>query len=108
MGHWSVSRRIAPFLERLPEYHRVVNVADADAVLQLLGEGIGVVAGVTRANEGKRLTAAQWVAKWKEVAKGIRKRFPDIPDAAEDLEMIDSFVEKGELIKPLIDCSTIL
>lgn len=74
----------------------------------LVGEDAFLDAFVRSANEGKRLTATQWVAKWKEVAKVIRKRFPDIPDAAEDLEMIDSFVEKGELIKPLIECSTIL
>ena len=38
------------------------------------------------------------MAKWKEVAKVIKKDFPDIPEAKEDLEMIDSYVEKGDLI----------
>lgn len=53
---------------------------------------------VRSANEGKRLTEEQWVAKWREVEKTIRKDFPDIPNAREDLEEIDSYVEKGNLI----------
>lgn len=53
---------------------------------------------VRSANEGKRLTEEQWVAKWKEVEKVIRKDFSDIPNAMEDLEEIDSHVEKDDLI----------
>ena len=53
---------------------------------------------VRSANEGKRLTEEQWVAKWKEIEKIIRKDFPDIPDAKEDLETISSYLDKGELI----------
>ena len=44
------------------------------------------------------LTEEQWVAKWRDVEKVIKKDFPDIPDAVKDLEMIDSYVEKGDLI----------
>ena len=72
---------------------------DLSVVLDgLVGEEAYLDAFVRSANEGKRLTEEQWVAKWKEVAKVIRKDFPDIPEAKEDLEMIDSYVEKGDLI----------
>ena len=53
---------------------------------------------VRSANEGKRLTEEQWVAKWKQIEKIIRKDFPDIPNSKEDLEMIGSHIDKGELI----------
>jgi hypothetical protein len=72
---------------------------DLSVVLDgLVGEETYLDAFVRSANEGKRLTEEQWVAKWKEVEKVIRKDFPDIPEAKEDLEMIDSYVEKGDLI----------
>lgn len=64
----------------------------------LVDEETYLDAFVRSANEGKRLTEEQWVAKWKEVEKVLRKHFPDIPDAQEDLEMIDSYVQKGDLI----------
>ena len=53
---------------------------------------------VRSANEGKRLTEEQWVAKWKEIEKIIRKDFTNIPDAKEDLETIRSYLDKDELI----------
>ena len=72
---------------------------DLSVVLDgLVGEEAYLDAFVRSANEGMRLTEEQWVAKWKEVAKVIRKDFPDIPGANEDLEMIDSYVQKGNLI----------
>ena len=72
---------------------------DLSVVLDgLVGEETYLDAFVRSANEGKRLTEEQWVAKWREVEKVIRKDFPDIPDAEKDLEMIDSYVEKGDLI----------
>lgn len=72
---------------------------DLSVVLDgLVGEEAYLDAFVRSANEGKRLTEEQWVAKWKEVEKVIRKDFPDIPGANEDLEMIDSYVQKGDLI----------
>ncbi len=64
----------------------------------LVGEEAYLDAFVRSANEGKRLTEEQWLAKWKKVEKIIRKDFPDIPDATEDLEMIDSHVNEGKLI----------
>ena len=63
-----------------------------------VGEETYLDAFVRSANEGMRLTEEQWVAKWREVEKVIKKDFPDIPDAVKDLEMIDSYVEKGDLI----------
>ncbi len=72
---------------------------DLSVVLDgLVGEEAYLDAFVRSANEGMRLTEEQWVAKWKEVEKVIRKVFPDIPGANEDLEMIDSYVQKGDLI----------
>ena len=53
---------------------------------------------VRSANEGKRSTDEQWVAKWREVEKVIRKDFPYIPDAEKDMAEIDSYVEQGNLI----------
>ena len=53
---------------------------------------------VRSANEGKRLTDEQWVAKWKRIEKIILRDFPGIPDAKEDLETINSYLDKGELI----------
>lgn len=72
---------------------------DLSVVLDgLVGKDDFLDAFVRSANEGKRLTEEQWVAKWKEVEKAIRKDFPDIPNVREDLEEIDSCVEKGDLI----------
>ena len=72
---------------------------DLSVVLDgLVSEEAYLDAFVRSANEGMRLTEEQWVAKWKEVEKVIRKDFPDIPGANEDLEMIDSYVQKGDLI----------
>ena len=72
---------------------------DLSVVLDgLVGEEAYLDAFVRSANEGMRLTEEQWVSKWKEVEKVIRKDFPDIPGANEDLEMIDSYVQKGDLI----------
>ena len=72
---------------------------DLSVVLDgLVGEETYLDAFVRSANEGMRLTEEQWVAKWREVEKVIKKDFPDIPDAVKDLEMIDSYVEKGDLI----------
>ena len=49
----------------------------------LIGEETYLDAFVRSANEGMRLTEEQWVAKWREVEKVIRKDFPDIPDVSE-------------------------
>ena len=72
---------------------------DLSVVLDgLVDEDVFFDAFVRSANEGKRSTEEQWVAKWKSVEKVIRKDFPDIPDAAKDLDTIDSCVERGDLI----------
>jgi hypothetical protein len=72
---------------------------DLSVVLDgLVNEEAYLDAFVRSANEGKRLTEEQWVAKWKEIEKIIRKDFPNIPNSKEDLEMIGSHIDKGELI----------
>ena len=53
---------------------------------------------VRSANEGKTLTTEEWKAKWATVATVIRKDFPTIPDAAEDLATIDSLMAEGHYI----------
>ena len=50
------------------------------------------------ANEGKRLTADEWKEKWGSVATVIRKYYPDIPDADNDLAVIDSLMAEGHMI----------
>ena len=64
----------------------------------LIDEETFLDAFIRSANEGKRSTEEQWVAKWKDLEKVIRKDFPDIPDADKDLVIIDSLIEKGDLI----------
>ncbi len=72
---------------------------DLSVVLDgLVGEEAFLDAFVRSANEGKRLTEEQWVAKWKRIEKIILRDFPGIPDAKEDLETINSYLDKGELI----------
>lgn len=72
---------------------------DLSVVLDgLVDQEVYLDAFVRSANEGKRLTEEQWVAKWKEIEKIIRKDFPTIPNSKEDLEMIGSHIDKGELI----------
>lgn len=72
---------------------------DLSVVLDgLVSEDVCFDAFVRSANEGKRSTEEQWVAKWKVIEKVILNGFPDIPDAAKDLEMIDSHVKQGDLI----------
>ena len=53
---------------------------------------------VRSANEGTVLTETEWKEKWSSVADVIRKHFPDIPDAAQDLAAIDSLMAEGNLI----------
>lgn len=64
----------------------------------LVSEEAYLDAFVRSANEGKRSTPEQWVAKWRKIEKVIRKDFPDIPGAEKDLVEIDSYVEQGDLI----------
>ena len=72
---------------------------DLSVVLDgLVDEDVYLNTFIRSANEGKRATEEEWVAKWKEVEKVIRKDFPDIPDAAKDLDTIDPCVAQGNLI----------
>ncbi|MBR5174718.1 MAG: hypothetical protein IKW89_02175 [Bacteroidales bacterium] len=72
---------------------------DLSVVLDgLIDEETFLDAFIRSANEGHRSTEEQWVAKWKDLEKVIRKDFPNIPDAEKDLETIDSYLEKGDLI----------
>ena len=64
----------------------------------IVGEEAFLDAFVRSANQGKRVTNEQWVAKWNAVEKVIRKEFKSIPDAGKDLEMIDENVANGNLI----------
>jgi len=64
----------------------------------LVGVPTFLDAFVRSANEGKKLSEDEWKAKWAEVAKVIRKDFPDIPDAEKDLATIDSLIAEGNLI----------
>lgn len=51
---------------------------DLSVVLDgLVDQEVYLDAFVRSANEGKRLTEEQWVAKWKEIEKIIRKDYPE-------------------------------
>ena len=72
---------------------------DLSVVLNgLIDEETFLDAFIRSANEGKRSTEEQWVAKWKDLEIIIRRDFPGIPDAEKDLDRIASHLEKGELI----------
>ena len=53
---------------------------------------------VRSANSGKKATETEWVKKWEEIKSIINKDFPDIPDAGEDLALLDSLIAEGHLI----------
>ena len=65
------------------------SLVDADALLD---------AFVRSANEGKRLSEDAWKARWASVSKVIRRGFPDLPGAEEDLAAIDSLMGAEHLI----------
>lgn len=72
---------------------------DLSVVLDgLISEEALLDAFVRSANEGKRVPEEQWVAKWNEIARIIRKDFEDIPGAEEDLQRLDSLMKEGNLI----------
>ena len=64
----------------------------------LVDEETYLDAFIRSANEGKRATEEQWVAKWKSIEKVLQKHFPDITDAGKDMESIDKYVADGDLI----------
>ena len=53
---------------------------------------------IRSANEGERVTGEEWVTKWKEVSRILRKDFKDIPDLDQDLHTLDSLVFEGHYI----------
>lgn len=53
---------------------------------------------VRSANEGERMTEEEWVSKWREVAKILRKEFKDIPHLEKDLHTLDSLMADGHYI----------
>ena len=64
----------------------------------LVAEETFLDAFIRSANEGKRATEEEWVKKWKEVSKILRKDFKDIPDLDQDLHALDSLVAEGHYI----------
>ncbi|MCR4824260.1 MAG: hypothetical protein K5849_02765 [Bacteroidales bacterium] len=64
----------------------------------LVGEDELLDAFVRSANAGKTVSPEAWKAKWGQIAKVIRRDFPELPQAAEDLARIDSLVAAGNLI----------
>lgn len=72
---------------------------DLSVVLDgLVSEEMLLDAFVRSANEGRKVTPEQWVAKWNDIAGIIRKDFRGIPGAEEDLARLDSLVKGGNLI----------
>ena len=86
---------------------RIVPVGDAanyvrvdlSVVLDgLVDEETLLDAFVRSANEGKTLSTDEWEEKWAAVAAIIRKDFPSLPDAEQDLAFIDSLMAEGHYI----------
>ena len=50
------------------------------------------------ANEGETLSVEEWREKWASVTNVLRKDFPDIPEAENDLAVIDSLMAEGHFI----------
>jgi hypothetical protein len=72
---------------------------DLAAVLDgRVSEEVLLDAFVRSANEGRKVTPEQWVAKWNGIAGIIRKDFSGIPGSEEDLARLDSLVREGKLI----------
>ena len=72
---------------------------DLAAVLDgRISEELLLDAFVRSANEGRKVTPEEWVAKWNGIAAVIRKEFPGIPGAGQDLARLDSLVKEGHLI----------
>lgn len=72
---------------------------DLAAVLDgRISEELLLDAFVRSANEGRKVTPEEWVAKWNGIAVVIRKEFPGIPGAGQDLARLDSLVKEGHLI----------
>lgn len=53
---------------------------------------------VRSANEGKKATPEEWVAKWKDISGIIRRDFKGITGAEDDLARLDSLLSEVHLI----------
>lgn len=72
---------------------------DLSVVLDsLISEDALLDAFVRSANEGKKASPEEWMAKWNGVADVIRKDFSNIPDAEKDLRRLDTLMKEGHLI----------
>ena len=94
------ARYLKPELRYFPvgDRHNFVRV-DLSAVLDgLVGEEALLDAFVRSANEGRIASEKDWVRKWRQVEAVLKRDFPDIPGAAEDLAAIDSLIAGGNLI----------
>lgn len=53
---------------------------------------------VRSANAGQQMSPEAWTAKWQQVARVLRRDFPEIPGLEADLVRIDSLMTAGSLI----------
>jgi len=99
-GDLDSARYIKPELRYFPvgDRHNFVRV-DLSVVLDgLVDEEALLDAFVRSANEGRIASEKDWVRKWRKVEAVLKRDFPDIPGAAEDLAAIDSLIAGGNLI----------
>jgi hypothetical protein len=94
------ARYDAPELQYYPvgdegNYVRV----DLSVILDsLVEEKAFLDAFVRRANEGKKASEEEWVQKWQQVARMLRKGHADIPELEKDLGTLDSLMADGHYI----------
>ena len=94
LRYGSPQRRYYPVGDR-GNYIRV----DLSVVLDsLVSETALLDAFVRSANEGRKVSPEEWVAKWRVIAGIIRKDFKDIPGSEQDLAQLDSLIRNGYLI----------
>lgn len=99
-GDLDSARYFKPELRYFPvgDRHNFVRV-DLSVVLDgLVDEEALLDAFVRSTNEGRIASEKDWVRKWRQVAAVLKRDFPDIPGAAEDLAAIDSLIAGGNLI----------
>lgn len=94
------ARYDAPDLQYYPvgdegNYVRV----DLSVILDsLVEEKAFLDAFVRSANEGKKASEEEWVQKWQQVARMLRKGHADIPELEKDLGTLDSLMADGHYI----------
>ena len=83
---------------KVGDRHNFIRV-DLSVVLDGLVEEEALLdAFVRSANEGRIASEKDWVRKWRKVATVLKRDFPDLPGASEDLAAIDSLIAGGNLI----------